>query len=194
MEALDLIATSRALLDASVRRPRESDLRRAISTVYYALFHCLAECCADTLVGGKRADRTERAWLQVFRALEHGAARDRCNSKKLADFPKRVQDLGNAFVGLQKRRRDADYNPAAQFSKLSVTSSVRLKNLRVRSRGSRTCPSSIVAHSQSTSCSNCGSDCPAEARAGCLQAGSLHCASRVSDGRGGWRFRRRKLA
>lgn len=28
----------------------QAHLRRAVSTAYYALFHCLARCCADTLV------------------------------------------------------------------------------------------------------------------------------------------------
>ena len=40
--AEDLLATARRLAKASPRKPRQADLRRSISTAYYALFHALA--------------------------------------------------------------------------------------------------------------------------------------------------------
>ena len=36
-------------------RPNQADLRRAVSTTYYALFHALARCCANTLIGATPA-------------------------------------------------------------------------------------------------------------------------------------------
>ena len=79
MQALDFIATARLLAGQPSRgRPLETNLRRAVSTAYYALFHCLAECCADMIVGGPGSNRNRTAWLRVYRALQHGTARNRC--------------------------------------------------------------------------------------------------------------------
>ena len=61
MNPADFIATAKDLVQANTRgRPRETNLRRAVSTAYYALFHGLAECCADMLVGGSGANRSQR--------------------------------------------------------------------------------------------------------------------------------------
>ena len=74
MRAPDFIETARHLT-SSTGRPRQTDLRRAVSTTYYALFHCLAACYADTIVGGPGAKRSKPAWRQAYRALNHGSAK-----------------------------------------------------------------------------------------------------------------------
>ena len=75
MNPFDFIATARDLVALNVRgRPRQSDLRRAVSTAYYALFHCLAGCCADLLVGDPGANRSLSAWNQTYRGLQHAFA------------------------------------------------------------------------------------------------------------------------
>ena len=45
----ELIPTARRLANVNVRRPRQADLKSAVSTAYYALFHTLAKECADRL-------------------------------------------------------------------------------------------------------------------------------------------------
>jgi hypothetical protein len=92
-------------------KPRESNLNRAISTTYYALFHTLARCCADMLVGTVGSTRSEHAWVQVYRAVNHGKAKDRCQSKVLRKFPQAIQDFANMLISMQAKRHDADYNP-----------------------------------------------------------------------------------
>jgi len=73
------------------------------------------------LVGGPGSVRSSPAWLQVYRALEHGVAKNACaNATKIALFPKEIQDFANTFVSMQKKRHDADYNPYAVFLKSSV--------------------------------------------------------------------------
>ena len=120
MRALDFVATARDLTRASRGRPRHTNLRRAVSTIYYALFHCLAGCCADMVVGGAGAARSDRAWRQAYRALQHGAARRRCEHSDIEGFPIEIQDLANLFVDMQKKRHGADYDPEAAFSKSEV--------------------------------------------------------------------------
>lgn len=123
----DLLNTAEELVSGAVtnRRPRQSNLRRAVSTAYYSMFHCLASCCADTLVGSRSADRSKPAWRQVYRALEHRLAKERCkNQDKIKKFPKEVEDFANAFVSLQEKRHSADYDPFSQFTKLEVKSDI----------------------------------------------------------------------
>ena len=47
MVAQDLIQTARKLVIGGMGRPLQSDLRRSISTAYYAMFHCVARAYAD---------------------------------------------------------------------------------------------------------------------------------------------------
>lgn len=103
------------------RRPRQSNLRRAVSTAYYAMFHCLADCCATTLVGGKNANVSRQAWRQVYRALEHNFARKNCTNKDfLSKFPQEIENFANTFVSLQEKRHLADYDPVVRFTKIQV--------------------------------------------------------------------------
>ena len=121
LEATDFIATARELADTTrVGRPRETNLRRAVSTAYYALFHCLAACCADTVVGGIGSNRNMRAWYRTYRALEHGIVRNRCLHRDTANFPGAIQAFANVFVAMQGRRHDADYAPDVTFTKAEV--------------------------------------------------------------------------
>ena len=118
----DLIAAAFDLVAASGRgRPRQANLRRAVSTAYYAMFHCLAACGADLLVGGDGSDRSEPAWRQVYRALEHGAARQRCNrADMIQKFPAEIQDFAGKFALMQQKRHQADYGPERVFDKDDV--------------------------------------------------------------------------
>jgi uncharacterized protein (UPF0332 family) len=77
----DFLKAANILLSSSSGRPTGVCLRRAESSAYYALFHCLARECADLLIGGNNAKRSDEAWRQVYRALEHGIAKDRCKNK-----------------------------------------------------------------------------------------------------------------
>jgi hypothetical protein len=67
-EGEELIATARKLAKASPQKPRQADLKRAVSTAYYALFHALAKDAADMLVG-VGPSRPDKAWTQTYRAL-----------------------------------------------------------------------------------------------------------------------------
>ena len=119
IKSADLIAAALDLVEAGSRgRPRQANLRRAVSTTYYAMFHCLAVCCADMLVGGVGAERSEPAWRQAYRALEHGAARQRCNRTAIIQkFPEEVRDFADKFVAMQQKRHQADYDPEADYDK-----------------------------------------------------------------------------
>ena len=90
--------------------PRQSDLKRAISTAYYALFHAIARNGADLLVGVD-PERAETAWRQTYRALDHGSAKNACAGLRALSFPPALIRCGEAFVALQEARHQADYDP-----------------------------------------------------------------------------------
>ena len=102
-------------------RPRQAELRRAISATYYALFHALARCCADTLVGKTRSLRSQPAWRQTYRALEHGHARNQCSNRSvLSEFPSQIQAFAQRFIDMQRQRHFADYDPEADLYRSEV--------------------------------------------------------------------------
>jgi uncharacterized protein (UPF0332 family) len=121
----DLIAVSRLLVSANpTAKPKLTHLRRAVSTTYYALFHSLAACCADMMIGTSGAQRSEPAWLEVYRALNHGRAKQACASLKLRGFPVSIQDFANEFSASQERRHKADYDPGYRPVKSDVLAEI----------------------------------------------------------------------
>lgn len=114
---LDLIQTARRLARSEVsKKPRQSDLKRAVSTAYYAMFHALCRNCADCLIGGTNADRSAPAWRQAYRAVEHRFSKNQCGNKAVvAKFPQEIEDFANLFETLQSKRHSADYDPTSRF-------------------------------------------------------------------------------
>lgn len=123
-----LIATARRLARANPGRPNQADLKRAVSTAYYAMFHGLAGQCAVLLIGAGRA-RSSRAWTQVYRALEHGFSKNACVQVQGLDFPPEIVNFADVFVRMQEERHRADYDPDARFrlaeTETLITSSSR---------------------------------------------------------------------
>lgn len=125
----ELIYTARNLAVADKRKPRQANLRRAASSAYYALFHCLAWHCANMLVGGAGADRSRQAWRQAYRGLQHGVIRKRCQDRKIKEFSEGIQDFADIFCTMQARRQEADYDPYSRFSRLEVIEDIeRIQN------------------------------------------------------------------
>lgn len=117
MKPSDLLATCDHLLGGARRgRRRQSDLKRAVSTAYYALFHAMCRNAADQLIGATRSSRPQRAWVQTYRAVEHGMAKAQCQRRVMEEFPKEIQDFAALFVELQGARHRADYDPTSSFT------------------------------------------------------------------------------
>jgi hypothetical protein len=118
----DLLDIAQRLVEGS---PNQTDLRRAISSVYYALFHAIAQSNADTLVGDDPQFRDQAAWRQAYRALDHGYANRRCQSaQNNPRFSQPIQNLAGQFVDMQSGRHRADYDPDEIFSVHDVLISI----------------------------------------------------------------------
>ena len=93
-------------------RPRQVNLKRAVSDACYAMFHCLAESNANLIVGGPNSNRSKGAWAQTYRALNHNEARRKCkNQNMMRRFPDALNRFADVFCTMQFKREEADYNP-----------------------------------------------------------------------------------
>ena len=123
MKPEHLLQMAIGLADANTGRPRRADLCRAVSTAYYAMFHCLSLACADSLAGRARSVGNRPMWRRVYRALEHRQARVRCENMP-PGFPDGVRQFGEAFAALQSRRHFSDYDPDYAVTKSEVTATI----------------------------------------------------------------------
>jgi uncharacterized protein (UPF0332 family) len=132
----DLIGLAKTIAEMDSKKPRQVNLRRAVSTAYYAVFHFLVHeaCCAQ--MGTQNSQKEYRHALA--RAFAHTSMKDACMSfaggtlreaiikglprdaKGKFSIPVEVQDIAGTFVELQQKRHQADYDLSEQFRKLEV--------------------------------------------------------------------------
>ena len=106
--------------------PTDTELRRAVSSVYYAMFHAICRCCAGAMVGTNLATPlAQQMWEQAYRAPDHKQVKGRCNNAtEMGKFAVEIKEFGELFVDLQRQRHEADYDPAATFSSSGVLQSI----------------------------------------------------------------------
>ena len=124
IEAARMLAGSHETIPAPVGRPRQSMLRRAVSTAYYAMFHALCESNADTLVGQSPPGPHTNLWVETYRALQHRTAKNRLASYIQLTQEPSVHNFGQVFVNMQQQRISADYDPRARFVRSEVVASI----------------------------------------------------------------------
>jgi uncharacterized protein (UPF0332 family) len=114
---MSLIATASKLLQGAAT---DDDIKRSVSTVYYAIFHHLCQMHCDLLVDD---DTLGAARYQAYRSVDHSNVKAACQECKAAGkgFPKGIIRYAETFIWLQDLRHDADYNPTAEFDLKHVT-------------------------------------------------------------------------
>lgn len=125
MNPLELIALARALVNGVIAggaaQVSQTELRRAISCAYYAMFHTLAISNANALVGASPADQRRWSWQQTYRAADHRPTRNKLSRASLhGRFPIAVRAFGIVFAVAQQSRHSADYDPHGQFHATDV--------------------------------------------------------------------------
>ena len=126
MNPTELIALARALVNGIIAGGAapvsQTELRRAVSCAYYAMFHTLALSNANTLIGASTADQQRWAWQQTYRAADHRPTRNKLSSVSLdGRFPGAVRRFGVVFADIQRARHSADYDPHSEFSATDVS-------------------------------------------------------------------------
>jgi len=102
--------------------PRQVDIRRAISSAYYGVFHATLAAAADEFVGVTQ--RSTSRYGLVYRSVDHKSLRELCAEVRkptLSAKYVRYQPQGGfgpdipvfaaAFLELQEKRHAADYDP-----------------------------------------------------------------------------------
>jgi hypothetical protein len=102
--------------------PRQADLRRAISSAYYGVFHGVLTEAADSFVG--KTQRDTPRYALVYRSVDHRSLRAICEDIKKSTLPAKylkyeprggfgpdLVALATAVIELQEKRHSADYDP-----------------------------------------------------------------------------------
>ena len=115
-------AHAQGAVNTGIGRPLQEELKRAVSTGYYALFLHLCEAAANLMVGTIRPDPARRvAWQRMYRVLQHGATRNKCqNLNEVQRFSAGIQEFASLLPRMQDARHDADYDPFSKYSRQEV--------------------------------------------------------------------------
>jgi hypothetical protein len=110
------------LATSETGRPRQADIRRAISACYYGLFHAVMTAAADLVIGPNY--RTEPRYGLAYRHIDHGRLRKVCDDIQKQTIPDRYKSFSpkggfgtdlrafaTAVIELQEKRLAADYDP-----------------------------------------------------------------------------------
>lgn len=117
----------------AVEDPSQSAIRRSLSACYYAVFHALARSCANALVGDDPATRPKKAWIEVYRGLNHGHCRKSCKNANSVNFPEEIRKFADQFEQMQELRQSADYDPKARFDKFNAQTLVETARISIES-------------------------------------------------------------
>lgn len=128
-----LLEHAQILLSAKKGTPFQSDMRRAVSSAYYAMFHHLSRAAADHLVGSSPSNRKRLEYDLAYRSLQYSSMFEACEavrkttlSPKYAracgrqSFGAEIRTCATEFVDLQRIRHAADYSPSQRFTKAQV--------------------------------------------------------------------------
>jgi uncharacterized protein (UPF0332 family) len=129
---LDLLAQARHLATLDPGRPRQVNLRRAVSSTYYAVFHTLVDDASRLLIGTRHGEAPFRH--VIGRAFSHQAMKQACASFARGTLRASVakglpvgftvavpiRELARTFVELQEQRHLADYDRTENFRRSEV--------------------------------------------------------------------------
>jgi uncharacterized protein (UPF0332 family) len=128
----DLLDQAVRLATLDAKKPKQANLRRAVSSTYYAMFHLLVDEACRVLIG---AQHNQAPFRQVLgRAFAHRVMKEACKSfgggtlkKGVAKglpagfaFPGEIRQLAQTFVNLQDNRHLADYDLTERFKRSEV--------------------------------------------------------------------------
>lgn len=132
-----LLRQARELAGTGVGQPRHTNLRRATSAAYYALFHELSRAVTTHLLPGSSEVETGRATRKVSHTSIRGAAdwiAGETSPKHLGDVVDRLRvnsdltDVAQAFKELQEERESADYDHEADFTRSGTIARIEQAN------------------------------------------------------------------
>jgi hypothetical protein len=133
-DSSDLLDVARLLSTAGAQtRSTDAELRRAVSSVYYAVFHTILRAAAQRFIGSDQEETA--AYGILYRSFDHRHMKMVCEALRgptLRDKYKRplrrtsvsrdMRDFAEIFPALQDARHLADYDPTTRFLASDVLS------------------------------------------------------------------------
>ena len=132
----DLLEQAETLLKADLRKPKQANVRRAVSAAYYGLFHFLIE--ESTLLVVNTDFSSKRLRQIVARAFTHTAMNETSKSFASgnlpalydslltgASLPSELKRIAAAFDDLQRDRHRADYDLSSPMSRQDSINAVQ---------------------------------------------------------------------
>lgn len=132
----DLFAQAEMLAKVDAKKPKQVNLRRAVSSAYYGLFHFLTEEACIVVFGTQNSLAVYRHTLG--RAFVHTVMRQACASfaggtlkdSVIKALPRDaagrypidafIREIARAFTDLQEQRTNADYDRNRRFKRSDV--------------------------------------------------------------------------
>jgi uncharacterized protein (UPF0332 family) len=113
----DLLKDAYHLAGRGGKNPRQSSLRRAVSTAYYAVFHLLI---ADFVANWALPDQRARLGRMFEHRRMSGAIFNFRDKNNPTPTETELRKLIGQFTQLQKDRYEADYDIARKWSRYDV--------------------------------------------------------------------------
>jgi hypothetical protein len=128
----DLLEQAEQLARIDAKRPKQANLRRAVSSAYYALFHLLtsetAALYALEFEVAARINRTlNHAEMKKTSAMIAKNKLPKCVESPTSAYtaPADLRVVADAFVRLQQARHEADYDLACTLRRNEVLAFIR---------------------------------------------------------------------
>lgn len=116
------------LITPQVGRPRQADIRRAISAAYYGVFHAATTMAVDQFVGA--TNRDESRYGLAYRSVDHRWLQELCKEVQKPTLSSRfrtyappegfganISAFAEAVVELQEKRHSADYDVMVRMNR-----------------------------------------------------------------------------
>lgn len=126
----DLLAQAGHLARVDKKKPKQANLRRAVSAAYYALFHLLIDQSSRFFVSGTQREALRH---QLARSFDHGHMKKTAQAfaaatpgqnawRAVTGAPPSAAlvDVSLAFIALQEARHEADYDLSRTFTRGEV--------------------------------------------------------------------------
>ncbi|MBI5853573.1 MAG: hypothetical protein HZB39_21400 [Planctomycetes bacterium] len=133
----DLLDQAERLCSLDPKRPKQANLRRAISATYYALFHLLVGDAVALFLPA----RNKPLRHQLARKFTHKQMKAIAHAWSTSPGPRGLSLLADVFVELQEARHEADYDLSSRFTRRQAEDQVIRARAAVRAwSGVRTAP------------------------------------------------------
>jgi uncharacterized protein (UPF0332 family) len=128
------------------RRPRQTELRRAVSAAYYGLYHFILKQAADEYIGGRHGKTfpPSKRYVLAYRSVSHTTLYSLCAEIKKPRLPEKLQPFAaggqfssdlrrfsTLFVDLQERRHTADYDISIMINRADAVLAIALARTAV---------------------------------------------------------------